>query len=101
MEPFVKKIRNMEKYNCILTEEQRKKYAFFSRRNRKQEKVLILVAEKQEKGKGTVIAFRLGKLYCLMMEKQESESGLLSTGRDRTQTELLSFDAKTNRKHGP
>jgi hypothetical protein len=33
----------------------------------------------------------LSKLYCIMMEKQEAESGLLPTGRDRTQTELLSF----------
>ena len=37
----------------------------------------------------------LSKLSCIMMEKQEAESGLLPTGRDRTQTELLSFDAKT------
>jgi hypothetical protein len=39
----------MEKYNYTQTEEQRQRLAFFSRRNRKQGKVLILAVEKQEK----------------------------------------------------
>jgi hypothetical protein len=45
----------MEKYDCILTDEQRQRLAFFSRRNRKQGKVLIHVVEKQGKGKGNCL----------------------------------------------